>query len=120
VSDLKLVDSTWDLEITNADLVIIEQRDALRQFLKQRLQAFYGEWFLDSSRGLPYFQEILVKNPSFEAVDSLFKREILETAGITELEEFNLDYDNITRSLSLDFRAKSTSGTIDFNEVITI
>lgn len=120
MSDLQLNDSTWDLETSNADLVIITQREALRQFLKQRLQMFYGEWFLDSSLGVPYFQEIMTKQPSFEAVDAIFKRQILETPGITQLEEFNLEYDNATRSLSLGFRAKSTEGVIDFNEVISI
>jgi hypothetical protein len=120
MSDLKLVDSTWDLEISNADLVIITQKDALRQFLKQRLQMFFGEWFLDSSLGVPYFQEIMTKQPAFEAVDAIFKRQILETPGITQLDEFNLEYDNVNRTLSLSFRANSTEGVIDFNEEVSI
>jgi hypothetical protein len=119
MADLKL-SNTWDLDLYDGDLVIIEDDDALRQFLKQRLQMFLGEWFLDVSKGVPYFQQIMVKKPSFEAVDSIFKTQILETPGILELESFELDYIGENRTLTLSFRAKSTEGVIDFNEEISL
>jgi hypothetical protein len=120
MSDLQLNSSTWDLEIQNGDFVLIEDKEALQQFLKQRLQTFLGEWFLDSSKGVPYFEEILVKRPQFEAVDSIFKTQILQTPGIINLESFEFDYDGPTRALSLSFRAQSIEGVIDFNEEIIL
>jgi hypothetical protein len=81
---------------------------------------FRGEWFLNALKGVPYYQEILTKAPNFAAVDSILKREILQTSGIIELEKFELDYDETTRALTLAFTAKSTDGVIEFNEDITI
>lgn len=119
MSDLTL-NSDWDFQIENADLKIIEDKQALVQFLKQRIQLFFGEWFLDSSLGVPYYQEVLVKSPGRDAVDAVFKKVILETPGIVELQSFEFDYNNATRTLNVSFRARSTEGVIDFNEVIEI
>lgn len=122
VSDLKLStaigDFQGDLAIENGDLVVLSDADAAQQFLRQRLRMFFGEWFLDTGKGVPYFQEILKKQPNAVAVDSILKTTILETPGVIELLRFNFDYDAPTRSLTLDFAALLSSGVIEFNEEI--
>lgn len=120
MSDLKLNTSTWDLQITNGDLVLIEDKEALSQYLRQRLQTFLGEWFLNVEEGIPYFQEVMSKGTGLEAISSIFKKAILETAGVQGLESFEIDFDPVNRTLELEFAAQSVAGVINFNEVIDI
>lgn len=110
-----------DIQIYNGDLVYItETRNAIAQFLAQRLKLILSEWFLDSSLGVPWFQEILIKNPNFEAIDAIIKKTIIETNGVTELVELNYDFAAQTREFSIEFTANTAEGELNFNEVIEI
>ena len=49
-----------DLHIDNNGLlVLVDNNEQLLQKIRQRLRLFYGEWFLDVRRGVPYFENIL-------------------------------------------------------------
>lgn len=118
MSDLRLDEQTYDIELTNGDLVLTEKSDAIRQHVRQRLWTFFAEWFLDTSVGVPYYQVILVKNPSLANVEGVLQQEILATPGITELLAFELDYDSATRELSVEFQARALDEVIDFSIVL--
>lgn len=120
MSDLALNETTWDLEIENGDLVLLSQDEAIKQLLRQRLGLFLGEWFLDSSKGIPYFQSIFIKGAQLPILDALFKQVILETPGIVELQRFVLDFDQQERTFAIDLKARHTRGVVEFNEEITI
>lgn len=62
------------------------------QHLRTRLQFLVGEWFLDISAGLPYFQSIMIKPADLGNIESIIKTEVLSTDGISKLNEFRLDY----------------------------
>jgi hypothetical protein len=110
--DLKLNTQTHDLLVTDGDLQVFSDNGAIRQNLKQRLLFFLGEWFLDTSQGVPYYQFILVKNPNLDLVESTLKDVVLSTTGILELDTFQLDYTRGTRQLQVSLQAKSTEGDI--------
>ena len=112
------LNSDWDIEPTGSNLTLVTGADAIKQHLGQRLKTFYGEWFLDMEKGIPYFQQVLKKNPDPVVIDSIFKREIIDTPGILQLLEFDLSIDNATRILALSFKVLSIDGEIDFSEVI--
>lgn len=117
MSDLKLTNVGNNLELQNADLVLTSGDDAVRQHLQQRLRAFKGEWFLDLSDGVPYFQDILKKNPNPIVLDGVLKDVILSTPGVVELLTFELDYINSLRKLTLSFSVQATTGVIDFENL---
>ena len=75
---------------------------------------FLGEWFLDKSQGVPYYQHVFVKNFDPVIIDSIFKRVILTTPGILELLTFDIEFDETKRSMSLNFDARSTAGVISY------
>ena len=117
--DLK-VDSDNDVIIgTDGDLVMVEGQEAIEQHLKARLLTFYTEWFLDQDVGVPYIQQVLAKNPDPVVLDSIFIKEIINTPGITELIDFALDL-STSRELTLEFKAKTIDGIINFSEVLPI
>jgi hypothetical protein len=121
MADLKLNEQTGDLDVgADGDLSLVDGIDAIRQHLKIRLQFFRGEWFLDTRLGVPYFEEILRKSPDLNVVQSLFRDVIRTTPGVVEITEFALDYEGTTRTLSLDFRALTTDGPLQFTEDFVI
>lgn len=113
---LKTVDN--DLVFENNKLVLIDGLDFVEQLLKERLQTFLGEWFLDTSLGLPYFQDILVKNPVPTKITALLKDAILETPGVIELVDFSPDFDSKNRNLMLSFSARTEEGEIKITNLI--
>ena len=115
-TDLQL-DSDFDLDLVEGDLALIEGLDAIRQHVRQRLQLFLGEWFLDITVGVPYFQNVYVKNPNFIVVEALFRDRVLSTPGIDEVNSFDFDYDNNTRQLSVSFAATTINGDLNFSEI---
>lgn len=117
VRDIAL-DVDGDLDISAGDLVLVSDADAVLQAVRIRLQFFKGEWYLDESAGLPYFQDILVKNPDMNVLQFLFRKAILETPGITTVNALTLSFDSAARSLSVSYRASSDVGELSATEVI--
>ena len=120
MSDLAL-DIDGDLLVSNDSLSLVEGDDAIVQHLTIRFKFVLGEWFLDTRVGIPYFGEILIRNPDLSRVRAIFKQVILDTPGIDSLEEFSLTVDAATRKATLTFRARKTDGEIlEFNEEFII
>lgn len=88
------------------------------QDILQRLQFFFAEWFLDNTQGLPWFTQILVKNPDQPTIDAIFQNVILGTPGVIQLSSYNFSPNNAQRILSISFIAVTTSGTVNYSGVI--
>ena len=115
MSDLAL-DSDGDLLFINGELQLVRGDDAIVQQLTIRMKFFLGEWFLDTRLGIPYFQEILVKNADLTRVRGIYRQTILTTPGISSIETFDLEFDGATRKLTVSFRARKIDGEIlEFN-----
>jgi hypothetical protein len=120
ILDLALDNTTNDLLLDNGNLIFISNLDFVRQNLKVRLQWFLGEWFLNVSLGLPYFTDILTKNPNQTAVAAFFKKVILQSYGITSLDSFSFDIINIQqRIVKVTFKAITSYGIINYSEELT-
>jgi len=113
-----LLDDDGDLDITNNRLSLTQGAQAIQQHLKVKFKLFQGEWFLDTSIGVPYYESILVKGPNIVVVSEILKATILETPGITKLLEFNFDFNEALRNFELTFRADTDSGIVDYAQVI--
>ena len=120
MSDLAL-DSDGDLLVENDSLVLADGDDAIVQQLTIRFRFALGEWFLDIRLGVPYFGEILIKNPDLSRVRGIFKQTVLTTPGIDSLEEFTLTFAGAERVLTVQFRARKIDGEIlNYNEEFII
>lgn len=120
MSDLLVDDTTGDITLTNGDLTMVVDADAIKQHITTRLRTFFQEWFLDSRRGIPYIQHILVKNPNPTVLDSIFKNAIIDTPGLIQITKFDIDLDKSTRELSVIFSADTENGPIDFTEALGV
>lgn len=95
-------------------------REALRQHLEVKFQIFLGEWFLDTSVGVPYFEEVFVKRASFVVVQQVLKEVISTTNGVKSITRFEFDYDNPTRQAVLSFDVDTIYGSISFNQIVEV
>jgi hypothetical protein len=68
------------------------------------------EWFLDLRQGIPYYREILIKNPNLLLVRSIFRQAIQDTAGISAVPDLTLSINSSTRRLTLSFVAVMDTG----------
>lgn len=110
-----------DIDIGGNKFSLTSGSNEVRQRLKQNLQTFLGEFFLDTTIGVPYFQVVFDKSSPPGLVADVFKDAILKTAGVVELIRFNdLDLDSGTRVLTVDFdyRDEFSDGVLNFNEVV--
>ncbi len=99
------MDIDWDLAMEDNELVLIDGSEEIAQLVQQRVGTFLGEWFLDSSIGVPYFQQILKKNPDPAVIDAVLKKTISQTDGLLELTAMDIDIDAATRTLTVEFSA---------------
>ena len=96
--DLKLNAQTRDLEpgiVTGVDEVI--------QRLITRLNREFGEWFLDVSVGLPFYQngKGLLGSKNKNALELLIRKETLGTQGVNRIVKLNTRYNSADRSINI-------------------
>lgn len=119
--NLKL-DADNDLDLSTGGLELITGTDEIVQKLVTRLQFFLGEWFLDARQGIPYFEDVLVKNPDLVVIQGIFREAILETPGVAALlGVIETTVDRALRILSVSFTAQLESGdVVEFNREFLI
>lgn len=112
-----------DLVVTGGDLVLTSDAQAggtqpILQDIITRLRTFSGEWFLDTTLGVPYFQTVLVKAPDMTAVNTAFKDQILSTPGVRTLDQFSARLLPGTRVLAVAFHASTVAGQVSYSGVL--
>jgi len=117
MSGIKL-DSTGDMDLTDGNATLTSGSEATAQRISQRLKLFLGEWFLDLTRGVPYFQQILVKSPNPVVVDAVLKREIIADPAVLELQRFDVSLDTGLRLMTVDFKVLTDAGPVDLTVTI--
>jgi len=110
--DIKLVG--YDADFVNgsdiSSMVVKDQANVVAQRLTIRLRTFLGEWFLNTSYGVPYFQRILKKGVERKTVDNILREKILEEPGVLEIESFTSEFNTSARNYSCSFQVKTASG----------
>ena len=112
-----MIDLAFDPKVK--DLIIpIQPMDGaarIRQAVTIHLRRWRGDWFLDTSDGVPYVESILGKNKRPEIVEAILRAEILKVRGVKSIKSFTLLNDQRTRKISVDWSADTTEGLISGN-----
>lgn len=106
-----------DLELANGTTRVSKDGEYAKQRVSVSLDFFLGEWFLDTKQGMPYFRDVLLKNPNGDTVRSVFKRRILQTPGIVSADKLDVKLDSAARLASIDFEATYKDGTTIPNRI---
>jgi len=116
-----LLDNDSDLSVVDGEIALVAENEAIRQHLQIRLKTFLGEWFLDTTIGMPYFEEFLIKSPSKLIMEARMREAILETPGIASINSLLFLFESSTRSMTITFEAALADNTtfqFNFTELI--
>lgn len=110
--DIRLDTASHDIVLNGRDLGTVTSDPLTAQRLKQNLLTNLGEWFLDASIGLPWFDRIFKKGTSLAEIRQYLIREIVNTAGVDVLNQLNISTDS--RRLTVSF---TVNNNLTINEV---
>lgn len=116
--DLLLGASSHDLETSGFELHVAEGTEATAQRIKVRLKLFLGEWFLDLLAGIPYYEDILIKNPDINKVNALIREAILTTPTVLSIDSYEYALNNSTRTFAVNFKCTTSDGTVESDIVL--
>lgn len=79
----------------NGDLVVnpttgVSITDSVAQAVTIRLKWFFDEWRFAPKYGVPYYEEILVKNPSNLRIRQIIRDEILSVEEVEQVTKLNI------------------------------
>lgn len=97
-----LLDANGDLDFTNGD---ISFTDSVSQAIKIRLRWFANEWRINPDYGMPYYDDIFIKNPNKVLLEEKIREEILSVDEVSEVTSVNIDIDSATRRATISFTA---------------
>lgn len=83
----------------DGNLAMAYDAEAVGQHARQRVQTFAGEWYLDTTAGLPWVQQILGKRYDAALAEAVVKSEVLNTDGVTEITSFSVSFDRASRGV---------------------
>ena len=102
--DLCLIENDNNLKLSNFDLAIDNTSLSIANKIRIALKTFTNEWYLNINAGLPYYEDILIKNPNLDFISDLFQTEILSINSVDSLQDFELSLDS-DRKLNITFTA---------------
>ena len=106
--NLKL-DSGWDT-IPGKGMTRVVGVEYIAQLVKSRLLTLYGEWDLDLTIGVPWFNNVLGTPEGLQTAQQIILTTINQTWGVYEVTDFNTSYSN--RQLNVTFTAASIFGNL--------
>ena len=112
LKDFALNPDTGDMLLEDSSFHFVEGVQAVVQKVAMTFAMFLGEWFLDLTKGFPYREEILVKNPDLDKIRRRYEKTLTDIEEIIEVQKLELNFDRATRNLQVNFRALSSEGLI--------
>lgn len=92
---------THDLFLDGRDLAVVTGAEAVGQHARQRIMTFRGEWFLDTTAGMPWLAQIMGAKYDPALAEAIVKAEILDTDGAVEITSFSVGFDQGVRRLNI-------------------
>lgn len=92
------LDADGDYTLGTGRDFYVDSPEAVAQAVSTRLKLFQGEWFLDTTDGTPWFQDVLGKYTR-ATYDSVVRLRLLRTQGVLALLSFSSTYTGETRTL---------------------
>lgn len=79
--------------------------DAVAQDCRVTLQIYQGEWFLDQTVGIPYFESIFGQKPpvAIAAARISMRSALLAIDGVIDVLKFDTAFDGKTRTLTISW-----------------
>jgi hypothetical protein len=100
----------------DGDLATVRDAAAVAQHVKQHLKFWEGEWFLDTTAGVPWIRFVFVKPFDRAVAEAVVKDALLSVPGVTEILAFDAAFHPERRH----FEVYGVQLQTEFDEVVTI
>lgn len=92
--------------------------DPVVQDCIQTLKWIAGEWFLDIQGGIPYFQEIFIKNPDQDKINAIFLSAIQNVPGVIAVTFAQFTPKPASRTIQAQFSIQKTTGIVSYSGLV--
>lgn len=104
------INNQHDLDIQGGVIQMAEGAELTRQSIETVLNTKIGEWFFDYDYGID-MDAMLGKNPADEeSLKSVIMVGLQQIDESLVIEDFGMDFDKITRKLSISFKVTNQNG----------
>lgn len=111
--DIQL-DSNGHILLTTNGLSLVNDRALLvAQRLSVRLRTYLGEWFLDTTMGIDWFADVLLKNVSKQTVDSILQNELIKDRFVVKIKTFSSSVVNRNYICSFSVEIEGMERTVE-------
>lgn len=107
-----------DTDPTGIDLVLISNAEGVAQQIKMALLLWAGEWFLDTSVGVPYQSDIFIKNPDLSTIRSLLVATIAAVPNVIVVDYLDLSPIDNSRAMSVSWGAATDFGYVNRTTIL--
>ena len=102
------------------DFTVVDGLESVKQRIVQRLLFWRGEWFLDTSKGIPYLPRALVRRGS----SPLLLRQVItdaieEVDGVVAVRDIEVTYQAAERRILYVADIEATEGLIEALQVLS-
>lgn len=102
-----------DLDLRNGQLYFVgDLSSQVQQGITIKARFFYGEWFLDTTQGMLWFEKVFIKGASRSTLTSMFKQLLLSVPGVASIRKLTFELSAAVRNMRVDFEVILTNGTI--------
>jgi len=109
---MRKLDANGDFTLTgNGNDYWINCAQAVAQAIQCNLALFQGEWFLDTSQGMPWRTGVLGKFTA-PGYDTLIKEQIRQTIGVQSITSYSSSSNPVTRALTVNVTVQSVYGPV--------
>ena len=117
-----LLTAAGDYALVNGSMILTDNsttpgQEVLQQ-IRSNLRFFQGEYFLDTTIGIPYWQTLLKKGVSADVIEGIYRQAILDTDGVLQINSLTLTLDNKNRIGTITFLVQTILGPVTATETI--
>ena len=110
--DIAMDVNTNDIVLQNGDILMIDNAERCAQQVAITLRFWLGEWFLNTTEGVPYLEYILVKQPNMAHIRQIITEQIQSVEGVKAVTDMELTFDQRERSLLVEYTAGTDYGLV--------
>ena len=104
--------NTSDIVLQNGDILMIDNAERVAQQIQITLRFWLGEWFLNTTDGVPYLEYILVKQPNMAHIRQIITEQIQSVEGVKAVTDMELTFDQRERNLLVEYTADTDYGLV--------
>jgi hypothetical protein len=112
VSTLLLDPTTWDLMLdANGNIALATEPYSTAQDIASACRLFLGELWYDTTKGVPYWQDILGQSPNAGLIKLRLQEAALTVPGVATA-QVSVTFDEATRTIGGVIEATTTVGAV--------